>query len=205
VVGELWKHETGAFAFGYRHDLEAARAAGFRHLPEFPQPRTVADPYVSSYLFSTFAQRVPAPHRSDRRAMLERWGVVDADDVLEILARSGGILATDRIELAEYRSEADDLSMPLEMRIAGSRFNAPAAVHEGDHLRLRRESGNGFDPSATIVLTRLDQKLGYVPKQYSALVSRLLDAETPLEAVAVRHLPAPPEEARWVMRLSRRK
>jgi hypothetical protein len=44
------------------------------------------------------------------------------DDPFEILAASGGIQMTDRIELAEHRAEGDDLSVPLFIRVAGTRY-----------------------------------------------------------------------------------
>ncbi len=201
VVGELWKQKEG-FAFAYRSDLELARRAGFTNIPEFPELRTADSPYTSGYLFGTFAQRIPSPQRGDRAAMLAGWAVLDPDDALEILARSGGLLATDRLELAEYRDDTDDLTTPLDVRLAGGRFQgAIRDVRPNDVLTLEREPANEHDCNATVIRSRAGEKLGYVPRQYSSLVARRLDAGHEITATAAIALPSPPDESRWVIRL----
>ncbi len=136
---------------------------------------------------------------------MQSWGVTDRDNPLEVLARSGGIQMTDRVELAEPRTEADDLHEPLVVRIAGMKKH-PGAVHiqVGDALSLVREPTNAHDDKATMLFAA-GEKAGYVPRQYSALIARLLDAGVPLEATAVRQLGAPAEVGRWVVRLVRRR
>lgn len=206
VVGELWRTSDGAFAFGYREDLPT-REEGFLGLAEFPERRTVADPYKSRYLFSSFGERIPAPGRPDRSELLKAWGVLNADDPLEILARNGGLQLTDRFELAEYRADDDDLRSPLEFRIAATskpRFAAAADdVRSGDRLTLRRESENAHDVCATLVLERGGAALGYVPRPYSRLVAGLLDAGVALRATAARRLALAPDMGRWVVRVER--
>jgi hypothetical protein len=121
---------------------------------------------------------------------------------LEILARSGGVQTTDRLELAEYRPDDDRLDRPLEMRVAGAtRLEEVGTLNAGDPLELRREPENEHDPNATLFLFKGDQRVGYVPRQYAPMVARLLDAGTPLRAVAVRRLVLPPEGGRWVVRV----
>ncbi|MBL8600931.1 MAG: HIRAN domain-containing protein [Myxococcales bacterium] len=125
---------------------------------------------------------------------------------MEILARSGGVQLTDRIELAEYRDERDDLSKPLEFRVAGGRYQPGAdqlAIAPGDRVTLRRDHSNEHDKAASLVLVRNEHKLGFVPRQYSRMVASLLDANVPLEAVLVRKLILPAETGRWVVRLWR--
>jgi hypothetical protein len=92
AIGRLWR-DADALHFAY----EAEVPEGFHLLPEFPERRT----YTSRNLFPTFALRIPSPRRPDYRAILGRWGVEHPDDPFEVLARSGGILATDMIELCE--------------------------------------------------------------------------------------------------------
>jgi len=204
VIGDLWRESDGRFAFGYRPDLDGARNVGFERLPEFREERLEDAPYRSSYLFPTFAQRIPSPKRSDRAALLREWGVDDADDPMEILARSGGIQLTDSLELAEYRPEDDDLRRPLEFRLAGRRhFGASARLKEGTLLRLRREPTNDHDSSATLVLLVDGEPVGYVPRQYSAMVARLLDQGAVLATRTVRRHLLPEELGPWVLEISR--
>src|SRR5690606_14947995 len=133
-------------------NLADAHARGFKLLPEFPIHRNAAAPYTERYLFPLFAERIPALTRLDTTATMQAWGVTSPDDQFEVLAKSGGIRATDRLELAEYRAPDDDLTLPLEFRMAGRRYiqdRAPLAV--GDLVSLRLESDNPSDPTAVVV------------------------------------------------------
>jgi hypothetical protein len=201
VVGHLWR-ELGDFAFGYVPEVDAALKRGFELLPEFPKKRLLSEPYLSPYLFSTFAQRIPSPSRPDYERILQSWGVERSDDPLEILRLSGGIQVTDRLELAEYRSESDKLSKPLVFRVAGEkRFTGGDLLKVGDHVVLQRETHNPHDPHATLVLLRQGEKVGYVPRQYSGIIASHLDAERQLETIALRRLVVPPERGRWQIRV----
>ena len=204
VVGHLWRDRADmAYCFAYVPDLSAVQALGFSALPEFAR-RSDGQPYRSPYLFPTFARRVPSPHRPDYRATVDAWGVVDGDDALEILAKSGGVLLTDRIELAEYRGADDDLSTPLEFRVAGEKHRATTPVlAPGDRVQLKRQPDNVHDTCATFVLTLDGTPVGYVPRQYSALIAGLVDRGVTLAAVAVRRLMLPEEAGRWVVRVGR--
>lgn len=201
VIGELWRDAEG-YAFAYQSALPTAD--GFALLPEFPEHRVAPTAYRARYLFPTFAQRVPSPTRADLSELVAAWGVEHRDDPLEILARSGGVQTTDRIELAEYRSADDSLERPLEMRVAGAtKLEDVEGLNAGDQLELRRELDNPHDAMATLLLFKGDKRVGYVPKQYAPMVARLLDARVALQAIAVRRLVLPPEGGRWVVRVSR--
>lgn len=199
VIGDLSREQDGRFTFTYRADLDGARSHGFESLAEF---REVAGTYRSSYLFTTFAQRIPSPKRPDRAALLAEWGVEDADDQMEILARSGGIQLTDRLELAEHRPDDDDLRRPLEFRLAGAtHFAASARLTEGATLRLRREPTNERDQAATLVLLVDGEPVGYVPRQYSKMIARLLDRGAALLTRTRRRLLLPEELGPWVLEI----
>jgi hypothetical protein len=124
---------------------------------------------------------------------------------MEILARSGGVQLTDRIELAEWRPDDDDLGLPLEMRVAGaSRHEGGAQLHEGDALALVRQPELEADPYAVRLDVVGGPSVGYVQRQYAPMVSLLLDDGVRVEALAVRRLLEPGlPEGRWVVRLSR--
>lgn len=204
VVGELWREPARGYAFAYLPEaqLASAKVAGFPLFAEFPEERGASAPYRSPYLFATFAQRVPSPKRPDFKAMLEAWGIPGEDDPMVILARSGGVLLTDRIEVAEYRDADDDLTRPLEFRLSGeSRFDVAKTLRGGEPVMFLHEATNAFDPDATLVLVQGKQRIGYVPRQYSGLVSRQLASGTPLEGQVVRRLVLPPERDRWIIRV----
>jgi len=206
VVGELWRDSQG-YGFAYLDDLTQPVARGFQELSEFPVRRGRAEPYRAEYLFPSFAQRIPDPRRTDRTQILSAWGVEHPDDPMEILARSGGVQLTDRIELAEYRAGHDTLERPLEFRVSGMRFQPDAlqaALRPGAAISLLRDPTNRHDPHASLVLVHDETRVGYVPRQYSAMVARLLDAGVALDGVIVRKLLLPAETGRWVVRLVRR-
>ena len=203
IIGELWREGPTTYAFAYRDELEHAYARGFALMMEFPKHRTKVDPYRASPLFSTFAQRIPSMKRPDFDALIASWGVTDPADSMEILARSGGVQLTDRIELAEFRPEDDDLSVPLSFRVAGMKHQdgvGAETVRVGDPVTLVREPDNAHDRHATLVLVQGTHRLGRVPRQYSPIFARLLDAGQVIHAVAERRLTLPTESGRWVVR-----
>jgi hypothetical protein len=202
VVGELWRQHDRSFAFAYASDLAAAFGSGFTMLPEFPEHRSTDRPYVSHQLFSTFAQRIPSPKRPDHARILAGWGVDSAHDPLAILAVSGGVQLTDRLELAEYRDQDDDLSRPLQFRVAGEQFHPGAEQLEpNQRVELRREPENAHDGDATQVRVVAGDVIGYVPQQYARLIARHLDAGRELDAVAARRLVLPEDRDRWIVRV----
>lgn len=194
----------GEIRFWYEQDLSAARSKGFRLLPEFTEHRVEASPYVERYLFALFAERIPSRSRPDARTMLAGWGVERVDDQFEVLARSGGIRATDRIELAEYRSDDDELATPLEFRVANRRHLEDAApLSIGDEVTLIREPSNDYD-SRTTVIDRAGHRAGYVPQPYVPMFAHLLDARVDVDAKVVRQLLVPDDVGKWVVRVARR-
>ena len=138
LIGDLWR-EGEEFVFAYRRDaLERAMPLGFHLLAEFPTARGPDAPYRAPILFPTFKQRIPQRGRADYEDMMRGWGV-ETEDPFEILVKSGGILHTDSLEFAEARPDDDDLSRPLNFRLAGRRFaNDTVEPAPGQPLRLER-------------------------------------------------------------------
>lgn len=94
-IGTLSRDEKG-FHFHYE-DLRSAKANGFLSLVEFPdQGRR----YSSPKLFLTFSERLPDIRRPDLKELRSSLGLTDDSDPFEVLSRSSGALATDRIRLS---------------------------------------------------------------------------------------------------------
>ncbi len=195
LVGELAGPDP--YCFRYRPDVKVAEAAGFAGFPEFPLTDAR---YESPRLFTTFQQRIPSSRRPDLARLLEGWGLQESDTPLTVLARSGGFLLTDRLELAEFRTEADSLATPLGFRVAGQKYyDDPAAeLPIGSRVLLRAEPSNAHDENAVEVLVH-DRKLGYVPRQYSRLVAGHVARGTRLVGTTVGRMLVPGEAARWVV------
>jgi hypothetical protein len=202
AIGELWRDGSGYF-FAYGHGVERAFGLGFGLMTEFSRVQEEDKPFQAPHLFSTFSQRIPSRKRFDFSDMMRAWGVENPGDPFEVLARSGGIRMTDRIELAEYRSDADDLSRPLSFRVAGVKHQdgvGAELLRVGDPVELVRERENPHDPHATLLIVCSGHRLGRVPRQYSPLFARLLDSGQRIDAVAERRLSLPEEGGRWVVR-----
>lgn len=209
VVGHLARTQgvTQPFSFWYEADLDEPRAQGFRLLPVFPEPKQARDPYRARHLFTTFAERIPSPARSDTSEILKSWGVRRTDDPFEVLARSGGLRATDSLELAEFRASNDTLESPLEVRVAGRRHIPErdlASLRGGEMLEAIRDVGNSSDPFATLLVTSRGERAGYVPRQYSEMIAHLLERGIAINGEALRELTVPEDAGRWVVRLQRR-
>lgn len=198
VIGRLgWEPDAKIFTFSYGDEIADAQTRGFRLLPEFPSETLE---YRSPHLFAAFAQRVPSASRPDRARLFESWGIENPDDPMEILARSGGLSATDRLELAEAREETTGLRSPLEVRVAGLRYHEGRNdVTPGDMLTLQREPDNEKDPNAVKVLAPSGRSVGYIPRQYAPLVARDLDGGERILARALRR--QGPDNERWVVEL----
>lgn len=194
TVGQLWRAPSAGFRFAY----ESALPTDFHPLAEFPEVRGADRPYEARHLFATFAERIPSPRRPDYDVMMKSWGVDQRDDQLEVLARSGGIQATDWLELSEWRAPDDDLTTPLLVRVAGTRnWAGRDHVHVGDAIALRREPDNAWDTHATELVLPSGEKLGYIPRPYTALVAGLLDGGVVLGAHIERRLGIEQTYPRW--------
>ncbi len=204
-IGELWRINVG-YAFGYNlTECPWGNNGHFDILPEFPDTtRSIENPYTSKHLFPTFSQRIPSPKRPDFDKLMHLWGVESPDDALEILGVSGGMQATDQLELADYRTIDDDLSRPLIFRLAGAQhYPHSEAVHTGEHLQLRRDYENQYDRYATKVEAAHGIQIGWVPRQYSELVATRVEMNIDLTLVILRRLPLVSEKDRWLLHLSR--
>lgn len=201
-VGILSQGDDGTYAFEYAplEELREAHDAGFQGIAGLPMVR--GESIRSQHLFATFSQRIPSPQRPDFSRLMTEWGVDDPSDKFQILARSGGLLLTDHLELCEHRDRDDDLSTPLSFVVAGMRYGGDVdatRARPGERVVLRREPDNVKDVDAVRVLWG-ELVLGYVPRQYSRIVSLLLDSGASLAAVIERRLLVPNEGPRWVVR-----
>ena len=185
LIGQLDRIDDG-FEFRY---LDGAKNFAFRGLPEFPLVKE-EKVFKRERLFATFSSRLPSPVRPDFEQMLKSWGVINKDDQLEILAKSGGFSATDSMEFYEFRN---DLKKPLEFRIEGMIYKKePTDFKIGEVLTLERD-----DEFGTFVTVRGDIKLGYVPNSYSELLSKHLPSSL-LHCELTRKIEVPQDRPSWV-------
>lgn len=179
--------EHGKYRFVYTE--------GARELPGFTpfgRMTNLESQYVSNELFPLFANRVLAKSRPEYRDYLHWLGLSDADhDALEELARTGGLRATDTIELIPYPEPTVDERYVVHFFARGLRHLTPEnqarirALQVGERLQLLHDRQNPSDGMALLLRTSDPVSIvGYVPRYYAADWTRLIQL-TGADAVMV--------------------
>lgn len=175
-------HEDGQYRFVYTE--------GSRHLcgfEPFGRMRDLGSEYISEDLFPLFANRVLPKVRPEYHRYLNWLDLPEAGhDALEELGRTGGLRATDGIELIHCPEPTQDRRYELHFFARGLRHLAPEnqhhvdRLHVGEQLYLLRDMQNAFDRMALLLRTDDPVTLvGYVPRYYSADICQVLDLIKP--------------------------
>ncbi|WP_089725100.1 HIRAN domain-containing protein [Candidatus Thiosymbion oneisti] len=175
-VGRL-SREDGDYHFVYTRGAEAAE----RFVP-FGRMTNLHDVYVAKELFPLFANRLLPKSRPEYRDFLCWLGLEGSDDALDQLARSGGIRATDSLQIFPSPEPTPDNHYAVEYFSHGIRYMPPTSrerietLDPGEWLYLMRDIQNPFDDDAMLMRTG-DPILGvgYCPRFYSADFTKLLD------------------------------
>lgn len=168
-VGRLTREE-GRYHFAYTRGAEVM--PGF--VP-FGRMRDLKVEYVSEKLFPLFANRVLPKSRPEYSDYLNWLGLSEAShDALEELARTGGLRATDSLELIPCPAPTEEARYEVFFFARGLRHLSKDCqertlqlVH-GDKLYLAQDLQNEYDSKALFVRTSDPVTLvGYVPRYYS--------------------------------------
>lgn len=191
-VGEL-SLDGAIYRFRYlAGSVTAQRDAGFRPLVAFPD---FDQEYVSEHLFPTFENRIPSPANADYVAYME-WLALPADqrDALDVLARSGGVRATDLFEVFPRPERSKDGRYLVHVFAHGLRHLPEVAkaratqLVAGECLDLVPEPENPVDPLALKKHTGDGVHVGYVPRYLVEDLHRLRD----VARVTVERVNPPP-------------
>ncbi len=159
---------------------------GAKNLPNFVpfgRMNELDAEYVSEQIFPLFANRLLPKSRPEYQDYLNWLGLDSVGhDALEELGRTGGLRATDSLELIPYpeptsanRYEVYFFCRDLRHMTADSQARSLALV-KGEQLYLTKDIQNVSDGMALILRTGEPVTLiGYVPRYYSAEFSRLID------------------------------
>lgn len=147
--------------------------------------------YVSSEMFPLLRNRVLAAGRPEAKSMISWLGLRESQyDAFEELARTGGLRATDTIELIP-EPEPKDGRYIAHFFVRGIRHLPPATIDVidklsvGDRLFLVKDVQNEKDPFALLLRTKEPVSLaGYAPRYYSEDLS-LLASGTEVRAACV--------------------
>ncbi len=177
-VGRLTR-ENGVYRFVYTRGVK--EIADFQ---PFGRMQNLHKAYRSEQLFPIFANRVLAKNRPEYRDYLEWLGLAGVKyDALEELARTGGLRATDSLEIFPCPEPVEGKVYEVYFFCRGLRH-----LHEenqerarrltfGERLYLMQDVQNTNDNMALLLRTDDPVTLvGYAPRYYSAEFSSLIKA-----------------------------
>ena len=186
-VGVLTRVSTGdgeCFRFAY---LKAAEQFdGFNCLPGLPDLHRV---YESEHLFPVFRNRLMPRQRPDYADFVQRLALDVETDPFEVLIRSEGWRATDRVEVFAHPERTIDGVLTTLFFVRGVRHLEGAAeavgeVQAGDVLELVDDSSNPVNSRAILVSNRTGRRVGWVPDCLLETVHQLRDLDGPIEVTA---------------------
>lgn len=177
-----------SYSFAYLKNAD--RLERFEPLPGLPQ---LHERYDSHVLFPVFANRVMPRSRPDYDMFASRVDLAGDADPFEVLARSGGRRATDRIEVFAGPERTATGESTLLFFVRGIRHLPGAAetvstLVEGDRLVLGDDQGNAHNPRAVLLRVSDGQQVGWAPDYLVEHIHELrqLNGEDPV--VIVEHV-----------------
>ena len=166
-VARLRVHEGehAPYEFRYIRGALAAQSHGFVPFDSFPR---LTETYLGSELFPFFRNRVMPTGRPDYAGYVHELGlcVEDADPVT-LLSRSGGVRATDHLEI--YAAPRDDEGCSCWHFLVRGVRHLPQAearidrLEPGERLYAMRDVQNPFNARALLLRSEDKINLGYVP------------------------------------------
>lgn len=185
------------YEFVYIRGAQQAAKSGFRPFLAFADLHGV---YRSDEPFPFFSNRVMRPIRPDFDAYIAQIGLTRENaHPMAILARSGGVRATDSLEmfpLPVYDREQDCYVTCFLMH--GYRYLTSAErarvlrLVAGEALEIRHEADNPVDPNALCLFAKPDDiRVGYVPRYLVEEVWELSEACAYMEVFVHRVNPPP--------------
>lgn len=205
-VGRLTQEE-GKYKFVYTRGAKEAK-----NFTPFGRMLDLDAAYVSDVLFPLFANRVLPKSRPEYWSYL-RWLGLDekAHNELEVLARSGGLRATDTLEIFPCPEPTEDENYEVYFFCHGVRHLKPHdqavinALKAGERLYLMRDVQNEHDAKALLLRTGDPiSSVGYCPRYYSGDFSRLLESVSAnqVRVTLVQVNPDAPMQLRLLCKLS---
>lgn len=170
--------EGSIYSFAYTDGAQKAeRFPGFGRMAD----RRVR--YESRQLFPLFANRILPKSRPEYRDYLEWLGLGGGDaDVLEVLARSGGLRATDSLEIIPCPEPTADGHYEIYFFSHGLRYLAEKDqmrildLEHGEPLFLMRDFQNHHDSMALLMRTRDPISIaGYCPRYYAEEFANVIE------------------------------
>ena len=153
------------------------------------------------------SQPADAEASPDYGDFVQRLALDAETDPFEVLIRSEGWRATDRIEVFAHPERTPDGALTTLFFVRGVRHRDGAAeavdsVRAGDVLQLADEPDNPVNPRAMLVSTRTGRRVGWVPDCLLDTIHELVQLGAAIEVIAEHVNPATsPPHMRLLCRL----
>lgn len=177
-----------AFRFSY---LKGAERNG--EFPGLPGLLDIHEVHESTALFPVFANRLMPRDRADYGSYVEQLDLSVEADPFEVLGRSEGVRATDRIEVFPGPEATPDgqlctLFFARGIRHLDGASEAVDGLQIGDELVLVPERTNPVNPRAMLLNTRTGAGVGWAPDYLLDLLHELEDLNGQAPAISVVHV-----------------
>lgn len=188
-VGKL-SYKSNNYIFEYTKGAQKALDEGY-FIP-FGQMKNLNKSYESKELFPIFQNRLLQKSRPEYDDYLD-WLALNKESItpIEELARSGGIRATDNLQIFPIPKRINNL-YEVKFFSHGIRHLPPNYIDRlthlspGDKLYLMRDVQNEYDSYAIALRTGNPTEIvGYVPRFFSEDLTRLLNLNDPSEISVV--------------------
>lgn len=154
----------GSQSYEFAYLKRAEQLEAFEPLPGLPE---LDRRYESAQIFPVFANRQMPRERPDYDAFIQQLDLTVEADPFEVLARSEGHRATDRIEVfaAPTLSDGDltALFFARGIRHIEGASEAITALEVGDVLHLEAEPENPVNQRALLMNSSTGRTVGYAP------------------------------------------
>lgn len=149
--------------------------------------------HESPALFPVFANRVMPRDRADYGSFVEQLDLSVEADPFEVLGRSEGVRATDRIEVFPDAEPTADGQLSTLFFARGIRHldgasDAVDCLDVGDQLVLVPEPTNAVNPRAMLLNTRTGAGVGWAPDYLLDLLHDLEQLNGAAPAIEVEHV-----------------
>jgi hypothetical protein len=190
-VGRLTQQaDADRMTFCFVYLKGAERNEGFPGLPGLGDLHRV---HQSETLFPVFANRVMPRDRADYGDFLEQLDLSVEADPFEVLGRSEGVRATDRIEVfpdvaADAAGSLCTLFFVRGIRHLPGARETVDGLAAGDELQLVPQPSNEVNPRAMLLNTRTGASIGWAPDYLLDLLHELESLNAALPSIVVEHV-----------------
>jgi hypothetical protein len=192
------------YIFRYLKQAETLRR--FRPFIGFP---SLYREYRSSTLFPLFENRLMSPKRADYADFIAELELSQEAEPFEVLLRSGGLKATDNIEvfpepeLDPETGRASCLFFVRGLRYVDGSEDRIGRLEKGDGLRLVEDRDNHYNQRALLLADEDRGPVGYVPDYLLGFVHDMLGACGSAEVRVTVERVNPPTRPRHVRLMCR--